>query len=74
MLPPAGSIFQVLAANGDYKTLVKAVTAAGLVDTLNTTGPFTVFAPTDKAFGKLPPSTLEKLLKKPAQLKSNKYC
>jgi uncharacterized surface protein with fasciclin (FAS1) repeats len=48
---------------GSFKTLVSAVQAAGLVDTLKGTGPFTVFAPTDEAFGKLPPGTLETLLK-----------
>jgi len=48
---------------GQFKTLVAAVTAAGLVDTLKGTGPFTVFAPTDAAFAKLPAGTLEMLLK-----------
>jgi uncharacterized surface protein with fasciclin (FAS1) repeats len=50
-----------IAAN--FKTLVAAVKAAGLVDTLKGPGPFTVFAPTDAAFAKLPPGTLESLLK-----------
>jgi uncharacterized surface protein with fasciclin (FAS1) repeats len=48
---------------GSFKTLVKALTAAGLVDTLKGPGPFTVFAPTDEAFAKLPAGTLENLLK-----------
>ena len=48
---------------GSFKTLVAAVTAAGLVDTLKGTGPFTVFAPTDEAFAKLPAGTVESLLK-----------
>lgn len=46
-----------------HKTLVAAVKAAGLVDTLNSAGPFTVFAPTDAAFGKLPAGTVETLVK-----------
>ncbi len=48
---------------GTFKTLVAAVQAAGLVDTLKGTGPFTVFAPTDEAFAKLPKGTVETLLK-----------
>jgi len=48
---------------GSFKTLVAAVQAAGLVDTLKGTGPFTVFAPTDEAFAKLPAGTVESLLK-----------
>jgi transforming growth factor-beta-induced protein len=51
------------AVAGNFKTLVAAVKAAGLVDTLKGPGPFTVFAPTDEAFAKLPPGTLESLLK-----------
>jgi transforming growth factor-beta-induced protein len=47
----------------NFNTLVAAVKAAGLVDTLKGSGPFTVFAPTDEAFAKLPPGTLESLLK-----------
>lgn len=48
---------------GKFNTLVAAVKAAGLVDTLKGTGPFTVFAPTDDAFAKLPKGTVEDLLK-----------
>jgi uncharacterized surface protein with fasciclin (FAS1) repeats len=48
---------------GSFKTLVAAVKAAGLVDTLKGAGPFTVFAPTDEAFAKLPAGTVEDLLK-----------
>jgi uncharacterized surface protein with fasciclin (FAS1) repeats len=48
---------------GSFKTLVTAVKAAGLVDTLKGEGPFTVFAPTDEAFAKLPKGTVEALLK-----------
>jgi uncharacterized surface protein with fasciclin (FAS1) repeats len=47
---------------GNFNTLVKAVEAAGLVDTLSSPGPFTVFAPTDEAFAKLPQGTLDELL------------
>ena len=48
---------------GSFETLVAAVTAAELVDTLKSEGPFTVFAPTDEAFAKLPAGTVENLLK-----------
>ncbi len=48
---------------GQFGTLVAAVKAAGLVETLQGAGPFTVFAPTDEAFGKLPAGTVETLLK-----------
>ena len=51
------------AVAGHFNTLVAAVKAVGLVDTLKGPGPFTVFAPTDEAFAKLPPGTLETLLK-----------
>jgi uncharacterized surface protein with fasciclin (FAS1) repeats len=59
----AADIVDTAIAAGSFKTLVKAVQAAGLVDTLKGTGPFTVFAPTDEAFAKLPPGTLDALLK-----------
>jgi transforming growth factor-beta-induced protein len=51
------------AVAGNFNTLVAAIKAAGLVDTLKGPGPFTVFAPTDEAFAKLPAGTLENLLK-----------
>ena len=51
------------AVAGKFNTLVAAVKAAGLVETLKGPGPFTVFAPTDEAFANLPPGTLETLLK-----------
>jgi uncharacterized surface protein with fasciclin (FAS1) repeats len=57
------TIVEVAVAAGNFKTLVAAVTAAGLGDTLSGTGPFTVFAPTDEAFAKLPAGTVEGLLK-----------
>nr|WP_259366565.1 MULTISPECIES: fasciclin domain-containing protein [unclassified Colwellia] len=56
-------IVDVAAANGSFNTLVAAVKAGGLVETLKGDGPFTVFAPTDEAFAKLPKGTLEMLLK-----------
>jgi uncharacterized surface protein with fasciclin (FAS1) repeats len=56
-------IVDTAVAAGSFKTLAKALQAADLVDTLKGTGPFTVFAPTDEAFGKLPPETLNDLLK-----------
>jgi uncharacterized surface protein with fasciclin (FAS1) repeats len=55
---------------GNFKTLVAAVQAAGLVETLKSPGPFTVFAPTDDAFDKLPKGTVENLLKDIPKLKS----
>jgi transforming growth factor-beta-induced protein len=62
LLPPE-DIIDTAIADGRFKTLVAAVQAAGLVDTLKGKGPFTVFAPTDDAFAKLPAGTLETLLK-----------
>jgi uncharacterized surface protein with fasciclin (FAS1) repeats len=56
-------IVDTAVAAGSFKTLAKALQAAGLVDTLKGAGPFTVFAPTDEAFGKLPAGTLDELLK-----------
>ncbi|MBB5038874.1 fasciclin domain-containing protein [Prosthecobacter dejongeii] len=57
------TIVGVAAGAGQFKTLVAAVKAAGLVETLSGEGPFTVFAPTDEAFAKLPAGTVEDLLK-----------
>ena len=56
-------IIDTAVAAGSFKTLAAAVTAAGLVPTLKGAGPFTVFAPTDEAFAKLPAGTVESLLK-----------
>jgi len=56
-------IVDTAVAAGNFKTLATALKAAGLVDTLKGSGPFTVFAPTDEAFAKLPAGTLESLLK-----------
>ncbi|MEM8489967.1 MAG: fasciclin domain-containing protein [Pseudomonadota bacterium] len=63
MEKPAGTIVDVAAGNGDFSTLVAAVKAAGLVDVLAGEGPYTVFAPTNAAFAKLPAGTVEDLLK-----------
>lgn len=60
---PAKDIVTTAVDAGQFKTLVAAVQAAGLVDTLKGKGPFTVFAPTDAAFAKVPKETLEALLK-----------
>jgi uncharacterized surface protein with fasciclin (FAS1) repeats len=57
-----GDIVDTAIAAGSFNTLVKAVQAAGLVDALKGEGPFTVFAPTDEAFAKLPAGTLESLI------------
>ncbi|MDR7423550.1 MAG: fasciclin domain-containing protein, partial [Armatimonadota bacterium] len=61
--PASRNIVETAVAAGTFKTLVKAVEAAGLVQTLSGPGPFTVFAPTDEAFAKLPPGTLDTLLR-----------
>jgi uncharacterized surface protein with fasciclin (FAS1) repeats len=59
---PMKNIVQVAAENGNFNTLVAAVKAAGLVETLSSPGPFTVFAPTDAAFAKLPKGTIDALI------------
>ena len=59
----ADDIVDTAVAAGQFGTLVAAVQAAGLVDTLKSAGPFTVFAPTDEAFAKLPAGTIDNLLK-----------
>ena len=59
---PRQNIVQVAASAGSFNTLVAAVKAAGLVDTLSGKGPFTVFAPSDEAFARLPKGTVERLL------------
>ena len=60
---PSKDIVDTAVAAGSFTTLAKALQAAGLVDTLKGKGPFTVFAPTDEAFAKLPAGTLDELLK-----------
>ncbi len=61
-------IVDTAVAAGSFKTLVTAVQAAGLVETLKSKGPFTVFAPTDEAFAKIPKADLDALLKDKAKL------
>ena len=63
------NVVEVAVGSKDHTTLVAAVKAAGLVETLSGKGPFTVFAPTNEAFNKLPKGTVESLLE-PAQLKT----
>jgi uncharacterized surface protein with fasciclin (FAS1) repeats len=63
-------IVDVASAAGNFSTLTNAIKAAGLVDTLKAAGPYTVFAPTDAAFKKLPPGAMEALLKDQAKLRS----
>ena len=67
---PSKDVVDTAVAAGDFNTLATALKAAGLVDTLKGPGPFTVFAPTDEAFAKLPPGQLEALLKDKAKLTS----
>jgi uncharacterized surface protein with fasciclin (FAS1) repeats len=65
-----GDIVDTAVGAGQFTTLVKAVQAAGLADTLKGPGPFTVFAPTDAAFAKLPAGALDQLLANPTQLRA----
>jgi uncharacterized surface protein with fasciclin (FAS1) repeats len=64
------NIVETAVKAGTFKTLVKAVQAAGLPETLSGKGPFTVFAPSDDAFAKLPAGTLESLIKDTGKLKT----
>ena len=66
----ASDIVETAINAGSFKTLVTALGAAGLVDTLKGKGPFTVFAPTDEAFAKIPKADLDALLKDKAKLTS----
>lgn len=66
----AKDIVDTAVGAGSFKTLAAALTAAGLVDTLKGKGPFTVFAPTDEAFAKIPKADLDALLKDKAKLTS----
>lgn len=61
-------ILEVAREAGCFQTLLTAVEVAGLVDALNSDGPFTVFAPTDDAFAALPPGTITSLVQNPPQL------
>ena len=65
-----GDIVEIAMADGRFTTLVKAIEAAGLVETLKGEGPFTVFAPTEEAFAKLLPGTIDALLADVPQLKN----
>lgn len=67
---PKANIVETAVAAGQFKTLVSLVKKAGLASTLSGKGPFTVFAPTDAAFAKVPKSTLNALAKDKAQLKA----
>lgn len=64
------NVVEIAAGNADFSTLVSLVKAAGLAETLSGDGPFTVFAPTNAAFAKVPKSVLGKLGKNPAALKA----
>jgi uncharacterized surface protein with fasciclin (FAS1) repeats len=66
--PEPKDIVDTAVAAGSFKTLARALDAAGLIETLKGNGPFTVFAPTDEAFAKLPAGTLDALLKDKAKL------
>lgn len=66
----AKDIVDTAVAAGNFKTLAAALTAAGLIDTLKGPGPFTVFAPTDAAFAKIPKADLDALLKDQGKLKA----
>jgi uncharacterized surface protein with fasciclin (FAS1) repeats len=69
-MPPSKNIVDTAIAAGNFTTLVAGIRAAGLTETLTGKGPFTVFAPTDEAFKKLPHGALDALLKDTAKLKA----
>jgi uncharacterized surface protein with fasciclin (FAS1) repeats len=68
--PPSKNLLETVTAAGNFTTLVAGIKAAGLSDTLTGKGPFTIFAPTDEAFKKLPPGALEALRKDSAKFKA----
>jgi uncharacterized surface protein with fasciclin (FAS1) repeats len=68
--PPSKNIVETAIAAGNFTTLIAGIKVAGLADTLAGKGPFTVFAPTDEAFKKLPSGALDALLKDTARLKA----
>jgi uncharacterized surface protein with fasciclin (FAS1) repeats len=68
LMPPENDLVETAMEAGSFDTLVTAVQEAGLVETLQGDGPFTVFAPTDEAFAALPDGTLDSLLENPDQL------
>ncbi len=65
---PASDLIGTAAASGTFKTFIAAVRTAEMTETLKNSGPYTVFAPTDSAFGKLPPGMLEALMKDKTKL------
>ena len=67
---PSKNIVDTMIAAGNFTTLMAGIKAAGLTDTLNGRGPFTIFAPTDEAFKKLPTGAWDALLKDTAKLKA----
>ena len=69
-MPSGRTIAAIVANDPNFSTLLTAVQAAGLVDTLNGAGPYTVFAPTNAAFAKLPKADLDALLNNPDQLRA----
>jgi uncharacterized surface protein with fasciclin (FAS1) repeats len=69
-VPTPGNIIEVLSADGHFTTLMSAINAAGLADTLKSAGPFTLFAPTDSAFAKMPPGSVESLMQDVPTLKN----
>lgn len=69
-VPPSKDIVETAMAAGNFNTLLAGVKAAGLTEALKGKGPFTVFAPTDEAFKKLPAGALDALLKDTAKLKA----
>ncbi|GGR57935.1 hypothetical protein GCM10008959_19550 [Deinococcus seoulensis] len=69
-MPASNTIAGIVANDPNFSTLLAAVQAAGLTDTLNGPGPFTVFAPTNAAFAKIPKADLDALLNDPEQLKA----
>jgi uncharacterized surface protein with fasciclin (FAS1) repeats len=68
--PPSKNIVETAVAAGNFSTLIAGIQAAGLAETLGGKGPFTVFAPTDEAFKKLPAGALDALLKDTGKLKA----
>ncbi len=70
VLLPQNDVIEAARSAGSFKTLLTAIETAGLTETLRSAGPFTVFAPTDEAFAKLPPGTLDSLLKDKGKLTS----
>ena len=68
--PAPGDIVEVISGDGRFSTLATAIDAAGLAETLKGEGPFTLFAPIDSAFAKLPPGTAESLLQEVPTLKN----